>query len=377
VTGVAQDGDGVTVEFTGPDGPGRVRAGYVVGCDGAHSEVRKQAGIEFVGVSSDRVMSHAAHVVLGSVSPAGTLDVPGHGVLAPFAYHRTDHGMFAFASTQPGVHLVTAVEWDRPAGDEPVTVEAVRAAVARVLGTDVAMAAPAGPGRYLLRRTENRNTRQADRYRVGRLLVAGDAAHVHSAAGGPGLNLGLLDAANLGWKLAATVRGWAPAGLLDTYHDERHPVGRRVVMHSQAQSALLAPGSEVTALRELFTELLTVPENTHRLAELLAGSDVRHGSGPHPLIGRWVADFPLTVAGRDTRLAELSHAGRPLLLAFAGDVDIAGWADRVDVVAATSRRAPADVVLIRPDGYAAWAGRAGEIDSLRAALRTWFGDPTG
>ncbi|HEY1573964.1 MAG TPA: FAD-dependent monooxygenase [Pseudonocardiaceae bacterium] len=381
VTGVAQDGDGVTVEFTGPDGAGRVRAGFVVGCDGAHSEVRKQAGIEFVGVSSDRVTSYTAHVVLppGTVGPGGTLTVPGHGVLAPFTYHRTDRGVFAFASTRPGVHLVTANEWDRPAGDEPVTLDDVRAAVTRVLGAEVPMEPPTGPGRFVLRRTDDRNTRQADRYRVGRLLVAGDAAHVHSAAGGPGLNLGLSDAANLGWKLAATVHGWAPSALLDSYHDERHPAGERVVTHSLAQAALLAPGNEVTALRELFAQLLTVPENTHRLAELLAGSDVRHGAGPHPQTGRWVVDFPLTVEGRPIRLAELTRNGRPLLLDFTGAVGdlAAGWADRVDHVVASAERAPADVVLVRPDGYAAWAGSPREIDSLGAALRTWFGAPTG
>jgi 2-polyprenyl-6-methoxyphenol hydroxylase-like FAD-dependent oxidoreductase len=375
VTGVAQEGDGVTVDHRGPGGPGRLRARYVVGCDGGHSEVRKQAGIDFVGVSSDRVVSYTAHVTLPTVSAAG-LDVPGHGLLQPFTFHRTDHGVFVFASFQPGVHLVSAQEWDQPApgDDEPVTLEDVRAAVTRVLGVEVPMTPPTQPGRYTMRRLAGRNTRIADRYRAGRLFVAGDAAHVHAATGGPGLNLGLLDAANLGWKLAATVRGHAPQHLLDTYHDERHPVGERVVLHTQAQSALLAPGPQVTALRTLVGELLTEPGNARRIAAMLAGADVRYGDNPR--VGTWLADFPLTVEGHATRLAELARTGRPLLLDFTTDPTLAdvarGWADRVDHVVATAATPSADAVLVRPDGHTAWISGAGTPE---AALRDWFGDP--
>jgi hypothetical protein len=180
----------------------------------------------------------------------------------------------------------------------------------------------------------------------------------------------LLDVANLGWKLAATVRGHAPEGLLDTYHAERHPVGQRVVMHSQAQSALLAPGASVTALRELFGELLAVPDNAHRIAALLAGSDVRYGSGMHPLVGSFVPDFPLTVEGRATRLAELARTARPLLVDLTGGF-ATDLGDNVDVVAGKAEHPPAEAMLIRPDGYAVWAGtdRAG----LAAAARAWFG----
>lgn len=377
VTGVAQDADGVTVGYTGPHGPAALRARYVVGCDGGHSEVRKQAGIDFVGVSSDRVVSRTAHVTLPDLDRAGRLVVPGHGPLPPFTSHRTEHGVFVFASFQPGVHLVSAQEWDPPVpgDDEPVTLDEIRAAVARVLGADVAMTAPTEPGRHTLRRVRGGNTRIADSYRVGRLFVAGDAAHVHAATGGPGLNLGLLDAANLGWKLAAAVHGWAPAHLLDTYHSERHPVGERVVMHTQAQAALLAPGPQVTALRALFTELLATPDTTHRIAALLAGADVRYGDDPR--VGRWQPDFPLTVDGRRTRLAELAATGRPLLLDFTDTpVDITPWADRVDHVVATATVAapPADALLLRPDGHTAWVSGT---EPLPDALSRWFGEPAG
>lgn len=374
--GYTQDDDGVTVELS----TGTLRARYLVGCDGGHSQVRKLAGIEFTGVSSDRVISYSAHAVLPEsvLSPdTAELDVPGVGRFRPITFYRTDRGVFVYHTFQSGVPMLTAMEWDRPPvpDDQPVTFDEVRAAVGRVLGVDLPMSAPTQQGRHVLRRLPGRNTRLADRYRVGRVLVAGDAAHVHSAVGGPGLNVGLQDVANLGWKLAATVQGWAPAGLLDSYHDERHPVGERVMMHTQAQSALLAPGGEVTAVRAVFGELLADPANVRRIAEMMAGSDIHYISGGHPLVGRWVVDFPLTVAGRETRLAELARDGRPLLLDLTGRPEladaVAGWADRVRLVVGSSTAAPADAVLIRPDGYAVWAGDGPLADSLRA----WFGEP--
>jgi 2-polyprenyl-6-methoxyphenol hydroxylase-like FAD-dependent oxidoreductase len=389
VTGFTQDEHGVHVQVSGPDGEHRLHARFLVGCDGGHSLVRKHAGVEFLGSSSDRLVSTSAHVVLpGSVvGGTGELVLPGLAPVAPFTFHRTPRGVFVFASFQPGVHLVTSMEWDRPSvpEEEPVTVEDVRAAASRVLGVDVPMSAPTGPGRYALRRLAGRNTRQAQRYRVGRVLLAGDAAHVHSSVGGPGLNLGLQDVANLGWKLAAELRGDAPAGLLDTYHAERYPVGRRVMMHTQAQSALLAPGGEVTALRELFGELLTMPDTVRYLAATVAGADVRYtcgGAVEHPLAGRWVPDFPLTVRGRPTRLAELARDARPLLLDLRADpdpdlADVASrWADRVDLVVGRHEGegpAPFDAALIRPDGHTAWI--AGTVDSLTDTLRAWLGQP--
>jgi 2-polyprenyl-6-methoxyphenol hydroxylase-like FAD-dependent oxidoreductase len=387
VTGFDQDEHGVTIHVTTPDGPGTLRAAYLVGCDGAHSVVRKHAGIGFPGVSNDRVTSFTAHATLPAdlLTDGGDLVLPGREPLRPFVFHRTPGGVFVFASFQPGVHLVNVMEWDLPPvpDDTPVSLEDVRAAAARVLGTDLPITLPHGPGRYVLRRLPGRNTRQADRYRAGRVLVAGDAAHVHAGIGGPGLNLGLQDVVNLGWKLAAQVSGWAPAGLLDSYHDERHPVGNRVVMHSQVQSLLLSPGSDVTALRALFGELLTSHDTTHHLANLISGADIHYTRGDtdtDPLVGTWAGDFPLTVQGNTTRLADLTRTARPLLLDLTGDpalADIAaGWTDRVDLVVATTPAPPFAAALIRPDGYLAWVAGSGSPDAaLHTALRTWFGEP--
>ncbi|MFI6454549.1 FAD-dependent monooxygenase [Streptosporangium amethystogenes] len=391
---LAQDGDGVTVAVHAPGGDYELRTRYLVGCDGAHSVVRKRAGIGFPGVTAEDVVSRSAHAVL----PASVLDLAtGELLLAgarwrPFMMHRTGHGVFALASFEPGVHLVTTMEWGRREQiDErvPMTLEELRDSVHRVLGADLPMTPPASGGPHVLRRLTGGNTRLADRYRAGRVLVAGDAAHVHSAIGGPGLNLGLQDAVNLGWKLAAEIHGWAPPGLLDTYHDERHPVGRRVVMHIRAQAALLAPGEEVTALRELFAELLEHEENRRHIAELMAGSDIRYDMGsaapvPHPLLGRPAPDLSLATDAGTVRLADLTHGARPLLLDLGGgdelDETVAGWKDRVDVVTATSsRRVPAGL-LIRPDGYVAWTAPDEETGDpvsfgLREALATWFGAP--
>jgi hypothetical protein len=217
----------------------------------------------------------------------------------------------------------------------------------------------------LLRRLSGGQTRLAERYRAGRVFLVGDAAHVHSAIGGPGLNLGLQDAVNLAWKLAATVHGWAPAGLLDTYEAERRPAGERVTMHTQAQHVLIGPGAEVTAMRTLFGELLQEPAVVRRIADLIAGADIRYGSSPSsPLTGGFVPD-----------LGELTHSGRPLLVDNTGTLAevAAPWRDRVDVV--TAPVAGATAMLVRPDCYVAWASSSSRPDqeSLQAALTAWFG----
>jgi hypothetical protein len=193
------------------------------------------------------------------------------------------------------------------------------------------------------------------------VFLVGDAAHVHSAISGPGLNLGMQDVLNLGWKLAAAVHGWAPADLLDTYESERRPAGGRVIMHTRAQTALLSPGANTTALRSLLTELLGDTTTVRRVADLMAGADLlypKRFDGPaHPLTGRWAPDLPLRVDGRGTRVAELQRTARPILLDLAGRADLTaattGWTDRVDIVTATTPDAPADALLLRPDGYVA------------------------
>lgn len=239
------------------------------------------------------------------------------------------------------------------------------------------------------------NTRLAERYRAGRVLLLGDAAHVHSSIGGPGLNLGLQDAVNLGWKLAAQLHGWAPDGLLDSYEEERRPVALRVTMSTQAQSALIAPGSEVTALRVLLGELLDEPANAARVAALLAGSDVRYemGGPGGPLVGRWAPDLVLRTDAGPVRLAELTRSARALLLDPTGALAPLAepWRDRVEVVTGrfepgpgpTERPAGAaggeasTALLLRPDCYVAWqsTGTGPDGDGLPAALTRWFGPP--
>jgi hypothetical protein len=257
----------------------------------------------------------------------------------------------------------------RPETGEPFTLDELREVLAWVIGVDVPLGPPSGDGPHMLRRLSGGNTRIADRYREGRVLLVGDAAHVHSAIGGPGLNLGLQDAVNLGWKLAATVRGWAPDGLLDTFESERRPVAERVTMHTQAQSVLVGPGPDITALRTLFGELLHYPAVLGHVARLIAGSDFRYAMSPEspsPLVGRFAPD-----------LGPATRTGRPLLVDNTGSLAAAvePWQDRVDLVSA-----PVDgftALLVRPDCYVAWASDEASPDaaSLRQALTHWFGDP--
>jgi hypothetical protein len=313
--------------------------------------------------------------------------VAGVGRLRPATFTRTENGMFAYGMFQPGLYRVAVYEWaPSPLEDSAsMPLDELRDAVRRVIGGDVPMSEPAGGESPALRRSTGVNSRQADRYRQGRVFLLGDAAHVHSGVGGPGLNLGMQDALNLGWKLAAAVNGWAPEGLLDTYHSERHPVGRRVIMHTRAQMALLSPGENVTALRELFGELLQDSRNVRRIADLMAGADIRYDMNtnepPHPMAGRWMPDLVLRAGNKATRVAELLRAAKPILLDLAGRTDLIetakDWADRVKVVTATTAGRPADAILIRPDGYVAWAAGSDTVaaESLQHTLQTWFGVP--
>jgi 2-polyprenyl-6-methoxyphenol hydroxylase-like FAD-dependent oxidoreductase len=383
LTGLTQDADGVTVEIAGGD---RLTARYLVGADGGRSTVRKLAGIGFPGVTRDNTISRQASATVPAelVDPAtGGVHVPGYGLIPPLMHHRTERGLFVYAPLPAGT-MVTTTEFggadvpEVPGG--PLTLDELRASIRRVLGADLPILPPEGDGPHLLRRLEGGNTRIADRFRDGRVLLVGDAAHVHSAIGGPGLNLGLQDAVNLGWKLAAELHGWAPAGLLDTYESERRPASERVVMHTQAQSALIAPGSDVTALRELFTELLRDKETVRHIADMMSGADIRYDTGDtHPLAGRWAPDLVLHNGNRPVRLAELTRTARPLLLDLTEDgtlaKELSGTHDRVDAVTARAEDAPATALLLRPDGYVAWASSAPRPDraALRAALARWFG----
>jgi 2-polyprenyl-6-methoxyphenol hydroxylase-like FAD-dependent oxidoreductase len=374
--GLRPDPESVALTVSSPEREYGIAAGYLVGADGGRSLVRKTVGIDFPGTTSDTV-GRLAHVhVPDQLRHAdGGMDIAGFGRIG-FLHTRLDRGGVIYAEFEPGRSLFGTIEYGPPVEDKPMSLDELRESARRIVGVDVPFEEPKGPGPHALRRINGQNTRHAEHYRDGRVLLLGDAAHVHSAMGGPGLNLGLQDTMNLGWKLAAQLNGWAPAALLDTYESERHPVGERVMMHSLSQAALMAPGAEVAALRTLLGELFTIPDIAKHMAALLAGTDVRYDVGDdHPLSGWIVPDLSLE-DGR--RVAELLHDARPVLLDLDGGVADAarGWADRVDIVRATIAERPAAALLVRPDGYVAWAAEtlgAAEQAGLRAALRRWFG----
>jgi 2-polyprenyl-6-methoxyphenol hydroxylase-like FAD-dependent oxidoreductase len=379
VTALNTAADVVTVTVKTAERTFRLDADYLVGADGGRSTVRKMVGIDFPGNTSP-VVSRIAHVHLPEelLVPSRGYHIPGFGLI-PFGTTRFENGSLVLFPLEPDRPMLGTIEygWTPGSANDPMTLDELRDSVRRLLGTDVPVEAPRKPGSHALRRLDGINSRQAERYRAGRVLLVGDAAHVHSPMGGPGLNLGMQDAVNLGWKLAAVVNGWAPADLLDTYESERYPVGERVMLHSQAQIALAAPGPEVNALRDLFGELVRKPEVAGHLAHLLAGSDVRYDVGDdHRLAGRLVPDLMLA-DGR--RMSELLHRGRPIMLDLSdGRVGGAarGWADRVDVVVGETADVEACALLIRPDGYVAWAANTFEADDedrLGTALGRWFG----
>ncbi|MEV0643915.1 FAD-dependent monooxygenase [Phytomonospora sp. NPDC050363] len=389
VTGLAQDAGAVSVDVDGPEGGYRLRARYLVGADGAHSVTRKLSGIGFPGVTHDRSTLRSAHVSLPADwidAASGALNVPGHGPVRPFLPHRTERGGFSYAPLPGHPPLISTTEWDGPGGEDPMTLGELRASVGRVLGADVPIGPPEGAGPHALRRLHGGNTRLAERFRDGRVFLIGDAAHIFASGGGPGLNLGLQDAVNLGWKLAAAVGGTAPAGLLDTYEPERRRAAGRMVMNARAQSALIAPGAEVTGLRELFGELLTDPGTVRRLAELTAGADVRYDmgdEGAHPLVGTFAPDLEPPASGGTARPAEHSATGRPLLIDLTEDgsaaAAMASADGRVEVVAGGAVGGQAfTAMLVRPDSYVAWASSSprpgeAELKALRAAVERWFG----
>ncbi|UWE12632.1 FAD-dependent monooxygenase [Actinacidiphila bryophytorum] len=387
VTGLTQQEDRVELAVSGPAGPYRLAARYAVGADGAHSATRKLSGIGFTGITYDRSVSRHAHVSVPAqwVGPEG-LRVPGAGTIPPFLPRRTERGSFNWAPLPGRPPLVATVEWEPVEGDEPMSLAEMAASIGRVLGAEVPVAAPEGPGPFVLRRLTGGNTRVADRFRDRRVFLIGDAAHVYASGGGPGLNSGLQDAINLGWKLAAQLAGTAPEGLLDSYAAERTAAARRTLVYAQAQAAVQAPGSDVDALRTLFGELLQDQGAIQRVADLIAGSDLRYDlGGSHPLVGTHARDLVLSAQGGPVRLAELTRAGRPVLLDLTATAEVAkaaaGWSERIDVVAARaepSARPGYTAALIRPDSFVAWATSApvpgaAEIEELRAAGGRWFG----
>jgi 2-polyprenyl-6-methoxyphenol hydroxylase-like FAD-dependent oxidoreductase len=390
LTGLAPQEDHVALDLRDAEGGShQLRAAYVVGCDGARSAVRKLAGIGFPGVTSGEVSRIGRVRLPASLIVAGTgeVAVPGTGHLQPMRHVKTAHGGYSIAPltsldkhAEPGVYIVATMEERQVADpDAAMTLTELQESLNRVLGAELPLTDP-----QWLTRTVG-NSRVADRYRVGRVLLAGDAAHLFGVGGG--LNVGLLDAINLGWKLAAQARGDGPAGLLDSYHAERHGAAQRALMHTRAQRALGRDDELSVAVRDVVGELLQYPDAVRRVGEMIEGSDVHYqmpggDPDPHPLLGRLMPDVGLAADSGATRVAELMRAARPVLLDFTQDHRAAtvtkAWSRLVPVLIAKPLEPPppADALLIRPDGYVAWAAGPGDDDSepaLREALAAWCG----
>nr|BAQ21949.1 putative FAD-dependent oxidoreductase [Streptomyces versipellis] len=392
VVGLSQDEDGAVVEVDTGSGRESIRCRYVVGCDGKFSTVRELAGMDYPGEEFPYYGIHGEVVVESGSSLLGHLQ--------PVFYPA---GNFIVSPPDPEVLGVVTGKVAPPAdgrlplriltgefGTEPpdrrapVTVEELRVQAKRITGKDVDLGEPRWLERW------DYTVRQTTRYRNGRVFLAGDAAHVHFPLGGVALSTGLDDAVNLGWKLAADINGWAPKGLLDTYHDERHPAAERVCGSTQAQVFLLHPLEKAEPLREILTELVEFEDVNEYFVKLAGGLEPDYAmeyegedrwAEPHPLLGSRLADHPLRAAAGATSVSRQLYAGRGVLLDLSEGAlpvrDVAGWADRVDVVAVAATEAiDARAVLLRPDGRVAWAQRqAGDTAGLRTALGAWFGEP--
>ncbi len=363
VTGFAQDDGGVDVELF--DGRS-LRARYLVGCDGGRSVIRKAAGIEFPGWDATR-SNLIAEVQLTEEPPQGAR----HDATGIHGLSRMEDGR---------TFRVVVTEQQIGSSSEP-GLRDLSEALAAVFDTDFGVHSPTWISRF------TDMTRHAAAYRVGRVLLAGDAAHVHYPAGGQGLSLGVQDAVNLGWKLARVVDGTCPESLLDTYHAERHPVVARVLQHTMALGALQRRDDRMQAVVDVVSELASFDEVRKRLVGIRCGLDIHYDLGEgHPLLGRRMPDLDLVTAGGPMRVFELLHEARPALLNLGepGGFDIGPWADRVQLVDARyvgewelpvlgAVSAPT-AMLIRPDGYVAWVGDRTRL-GLTEALTTWFGPP--
>ncbi|MFC9439477.1 FAD-dependent monooxygenase [Nocardia sp. NPDC057030] len=351
VSAVEQDSAGVTV--------GDVRGSYLVACDGGHSTVRKLLGVPFPGTAGT-MSSVVADLTLASRSDA----VPTTS--EHFSrYMKSANGYFTTLHPIEGelYRLIFGKASDsRPDREKPISAAEVNEALAAVYGPETRLGELREASRF------SNATRQVEHYREGRVLFAGDAAHIHLPIGGQGVNLGIQDAVNLGWKLAATVHGWAPEGLLDSYHDERHPVAARVLRTTRAQGVILNPTQDdnIGAVRDMFTDLLRLPDANYFISGMMSGLDIQYaGLGPRMI------DLDLTTPDGQTRVSTLMRSGRGLLLSLDDTPrSIDRWSDRVDHVTAKADD-DTPTVLIRPDGYIAWS--AADEQPLEAALTRWFG----
>jgi 2-polyprenyl-6-methoxyphenol hydroxylase-like FAD-dependent oxidoreductase len=351
VSAVEQDADGVTV--------GDISGGYLVACDGGHSTVRKLLSVPFPG-SAGRMSAVVADITLACRS-AAVLGTREH-----FSQHiKSANGFFsALAPIEGDLYrlMFGKLSGEGPGRETPVAAEEVRAALRAVYGPETELGELREASRF------SDAARQLERFREGRVLFAGDAAHIHLPIGGQGVNLGVQDAVNLGWKLAAAVRGWAPDGLLDSYHAERAPVAARVLRNTRAQGVIMNPGQDenLATVRDLFTDLLKLPETNRYISGMMSGLDVEY-----PGVGPRMIDLDLTTEDGPTRVSRLMHNGRGLLISFDGaSRSIGRRADRIDHVRAETDE-DIDAVLIRPDGYIAWSGADGQ--KLETALARWFG----
>ena len=364
VVSFAQDDTGVDVELSGDTW---LRAEYLVGCDGGRSLIRKAAGIDFAGL--DPSTSWMIAEVEMDEEPE-------------FGFRRDSAGQHALGRRAAGepIRVVLTERHLEHTGDP--SMGELREALVAVYGTDYGLRS----ANWISRFTDM--TRQAASYRHGRVLLAGDAAHVHPPHGGQGLNTGVQDAVNLGWKLAQVVNRTSPESLLDTYHAERHPVGARVLHNTMAAVALSSPDDRHQALRDTMAELLSMDEPRRRIAAMLSGLDIHYDLGEgHPLLGRRMPDLDLHTADGATRVFTLLHDARPVLLNLGepGGFDISPWANRVRLVDARhdgacelpvlGEIAAPPAVVIRPDGHVAWAGDLADPE-LPQALATWFGAAT-
>jgi len=354
VEGFDQSDEGVIIRA----GAETFRGRWLVGCDGGRSTVRKAGGFEFVGTAPE-FTGYSAEI---EMAEPDRFD-PGR--------HYTATGMYTFSP--PGT--ISMVDFDGGAFHraQPITLEHVQAVLRRISGTDVTVTA------LKLVTTWTDRAYQATTYRRGRVLLAGDAAHIHSPLGGQGLNLGLGDALNLGWKLAATIRGDAPDGLLDTYSSERHPVGAQVLDWSRAQVALMRPSPSSRALEAVIRDLIDTRDGATYFAERVWGVSLRYDlGGTNPLVGRSAPDFELADG---TKLGDHLGRGRGLLLDFDGSAPLGAladrWSDRIAYVASDAKdRLGVSALLVRPDGFVAWAGEDGlDIDEAEQAASQWFGEP--
>ncbi|SES33806.1 rifampin monooxygenase [Streptomyces qinglanensis] len=355
VVGLDQDAHGVTAELA--DGT-RLRSRYLVGCDGGRSTVRKLLGVGFPGEPS------RVDTLLGEME----VGVPAETLNSVVTEVRKTQRLFGAMPLADGVYRVVVpaagVAEDRTV---PPSLEEFQQQLRIYAGTDFGVHSP----RWLSRFGDA--TRQAEHYRSGRVLLAGDAAHIHPPTGGQGLNLGVQDAFNLGWKLAAEVNGWAPEGLLDSYHAERHPVAAEVLVNARAQMELLSTGPGPLAVRQLLSELMDFEEVHRYLNEKITAIGVRYDFGEegHALLGKRLRDVEL----KRGRLYSLLHGGRGLLLDQTGRLSVEGWADRIDHVVDVAEDLDAPAVLLRPDGHVAWAGE--DQAELLDRLPRWFGAPVG